>query len=162
MHQIDIVLGDWSNDGHGKSKHVSIMINKTKFEMQKAYKASCEKLLISFDNHNFTGIKRDWRDAEKYQIAAEYDEYVMTKEVARILFDNNCPIIKEAFDEDGEYSEEGFYLDEDNIIELLMWFIQQSLPDFEWTKNGVVKPEVFNGYWDENLNIQIGYGLFGN
>lgn len=38
--QMDIVIGDWSDDGHGKSKKIRVSTNKTKLEMQDAYLAS--------------------------------------------------------------------------------------------------------------------------
>lgn len=166
--KIYIVLGDWSNDGHSRSEKYLIKMNKTKKEMQDAYKASCKTLGISF-NHNddFTGVQRSYSERKKYQICAEYEDCTISKETLEILIAAGAPLA-DIFDEDAlkwamldsdaeEY--ESLFVNEDTFVSLLMWFISYSLEGFKWeTTNDTV--EVFNGYWDANLNVQLGYGLY--
>lgn len=150
--KINIVLGDWSDDGHGKTDKVLLEVNKTKVEMQNAYKNSCKTLGVSF-NHNddFTGIEPQ---NPNRLIAVEYDDSRIPLEAFNILKENG-------FDLDFiNYSDKDFiYIGEREFVELLMRFIRFSLPGFEWE---YVKDETeyFNGYWDSNLNIQLGYGLY--
>ena len=165
--RIDIVLGDWSDDGHGVSEKYPILMNKTKKEMQEAYKASCKALGISF-NHNddYTGIKGN---RDRYQICTEYERPYVYPETLEILKNAGCPLI-DIFNEQEEFTseqletyiddEEPFAItDEDVFVNLLMWFVGYSLPGFEWEKT-VDDTPVFNGYWDEGLNVQFAYGLY--
>lgn len=52
-----LVLGDWSKDGHGYSKDVLIECNcNDVVDIQNAYKASCKKLGVQFnDDKDYTG-----------------------------------------------------------------------------------------------------------
>lgn len=147
--KINIVLGDWSDDGHGKTDKVLLEVNKTKIEMQDAYKKSCKTLGVSF-NHNddFTGIKPQ---NPNRLIATDYCDAELPLEAYHILKENGFDL--EFIEEDEMYMCEG------DFVDLLMQFIRFSLPGFEWE---IVKDEVenFNGYWDNNLNVQFGYGLY--
>jgi len=62
MNKMYLVLGDWSDDGHGKYEKVLVEVNKTIEEVQNAYKNSCKLTGISFNgsNEDFTGINRCW------------------------------------------------------------------------------------------------------
>ena len=155
-HKMYMVFGDWSNDGHGKSKKILIETNIPVVDMQNAYKDSCKKLGISF-NHNddFTGIERDWKEKLKYHICTEYEEYTLSNEVISILKENNCPLVTQLVENDNMVESI------EVLLELLMWFIQQSLPNLKWKQVEDNIP-VFNGYWDGNLNVQIGYGMFND
>lgn len=37
-----LVLGDWSDDGNGKTEEFILEVNKTVAEIQEAYKQSCK------------------------------------------------------------------------------------------------------------------------
>jgi hypothetical protein len=157
-----LVLGDWSGDGHGKSEKVLVESNKTVKEIQNAYKASCKLTGVSF-NHNddFTGRSRDWREAKKYQIATEYEQGFKVSDEAK-------QALKAAgYDADKHFAfgmdEEGDQVEDNDVIFLHIWteFVKLSLPDLVMNKI----PEddsipVINGYWDKNLNVQFGYGLY--
>lgn len=151
MNKMNLVLGDWSDDGHGKTTNVTVEVNKTVVEVQEAYKASCKLTGISF-NHNvdYTEKKRDWKEAKKYMVCTKYEENTLTNEVKEVLKRFNCPEdIIENFDE------ECF----ENFVKLWFWFVKLSLPDLVYTE---IKNDIptINGYWNENLNVAFGYGLF--
>lgn len=166
--RIDIVLGDWSDDGHGTSEKYSIVMNKTKKEMQEAYKASCKALGISFNNNDdYTGIKGD---RDRYHICTEYERPYVYPETLEILKNAGCPLTEILVDDGGNgmtlkmldiYIDDGQHvtIGKEEFIQLLMWFIGYSLPGFEWEDTEDETP-VFNGYWDKGLNIQLGYGLY--
>ena len=155
MTRLDVVLGDWSVDGHGKSEKYPILVNMPTEDIQNAYKASCKKLGISFNhNEDFTETKRNYQEAEKYRICCEYENNLVHKEVMTILAQHHCDLVEEICENDG-------YIDKDLFVMLLMWFIQQSLPDLKWEKvQEKNQIPVLNGYWDKNLNVQFGYGLY--
>ena len=52
-----LVLGDWSDDGHGISKDFLFECNYDVHKIRQAYKDSCKKLGVTF-NHNkdYTGL----------------------------------------------------------------------------------------------------------
>jgi len=151
-----IVLGDWSDDGHGKSDKVLVETNYEVDEMQEAYKKSCRMTGISFNHdEDFTGVKKDYREAKRYHICTEYEDTSLSEECVDILRVHGCPL------EDFCYADEGdVYIDHDQFLGLLMWFVSLSLPDFKWEKV-VEKDDIpcFNGYWGD-LNVQFGYGLY--
>lgn len=172
MERIDIVLGDWSDDGHGKTEKYPIKVNVSKKAMQDAYKASCKKFGFSF-NHNddFTGLKRSYEEDRKYHICTEYEEPYISIEVIEIMKEHGmtdeflCEVLEDYGDPESRQlcEEDGgrFCVNEDGLVALLMWFIKQSLPEFEWEKLADSEEiPTFNGYWDDNLNVHIGYGLY--
>lgn len=157
-----LVLGDWSSDGHGKSDKVLVLSNKTVKQIQNAYKASCKLTGVSFNhNEDFTGQKRDYREAKKYQIATEYEQgFKVSDEAKQALKDAGYDIDKHfafGMDEDDDQVEDN------DVIFLHIWteFVKLSLPDL--IINKVPEDEdipVINGYWDKGLNVQFGYGLY--
>ena len=150
-----IVLGDWSSDGHGKSKKILIESNLTHDELQKAYLQSCKKTKIAFHNDH----------KAKLTICVQYEQAQLTREIFDALQKLNCPINDLEFDGVGDSQItdkncEDCYFNETSFVNTLMWFISLSLPStFNW-KIVEDKTPIFNGYWDKDLNIMIGYGLY--
>ena len=123
-----LVLGDWSNDGHGKYEKVLLESNKTVKEMQDAYKASCKKTGVSFNiNENYTGIKRSVEDAMKHEVCTDYEDSKLSEEVYEIFKEFECQYLEDL----EEYLEE-YWVDQESFINLLLWFIGLSLEDFKW------------------------------
>lgn len=151
-YRMKLVLGDWSNDGHGQSEEIVIVANHSVEDVQQAYKDSCKLTGVSF-NHNkdYTEVKRDYDEAEKYRIATEYEDNCVSPEVVEILSKY------EGFDKFG-MTDEYFSLDE-IFSDLWFWFVKLSLSDLEYEIVEDTVP-VINGYWNKNLNVQFGYGLF--
>lgn len=52
MHNIALVLGDWSGDGHDKTSTTNIECNLTKKELEKAYKKGCKKVDSTFSMYD--------------------------------------------------------------------------------------------------------------
>ena len=161
MERIDIVLGDWSDDGHGESEKYPILVNKSKKEMQDAYKASCKALGISFNhNEDFTGLEGSYDEQRDRQICSEYEDSRLSEHVIEVLREHGCDVMFNGYNLVDTIEEEEF-VSEDMLVALLMWFIKYSMPDFEWKKvDEKDSIPTFNGFWDDNLNVQIGYGLY--
>ena len=47
-----LVLGDWSDDGHGKTDKILLESNKPVEEVQEAYRNSCKLMKIDFHDHD--------------------------------------------------------------------------------------------------------------
>lgn len=154
MNKMYLVIGDWSDDGHGKSDKVLLAVNKPVKEVQNAYKNSCMLTGISFnDNDDFTGKKRHYKIVDKYHICTDYEQHgTIHDETKEVLVRFDCPIdLIERFEEDPM----------DTFVELWFWFVTLSLSDLKYN----VVPENteipnINGYWNKNLNEQFGYGLY--
>lgn len=159
--KVYIDLGDPSNDGHGRSKKVLLEINTTLLEMQEAYKASCKKLGISFNhNEDYTETKRHWEIADKYRICTEYEDTYLNTTCKEILDEAGCPYIaqwvEDGYDED--YEDGRIYMEDGMLINLLIWFIQQSNSGF--TATVIDESNTIPTFNEGNLNVQIGYGLY--
>lgn len=146
-----LVLGDWSEDGHGISDEVIVHVNYSVTDVQNAYKAACKKTGISF-NHNddFTEIERDYDERRKYHIATEYEQglWDFSGEVADILALHRVPPPTD----DGDPIEE--------YVKLWFNFVRIILPDLSYTIDEPEDIPAINGYWNNNLNVQFGYGLY--
>jgi len=145
MNTMHVVIGDWTDDGHGKKETVTIESNKSVSELQKAYKKSCKLTKLAFDSDG--GFAK-----EKLQICTESEENYLTPETIVILEKFKCPLLP------AMKKEEYRFWDPDMFVKLLMWFIGLSIKDMKWNSTEDKIP-VLNGYWGK-LNVQFGYGLF--
>lgn len=164
-----LVLGDWSEDGHGKSKDFLFDCNYDVSKIRQAYKDSCKKLGISFNhNEDYTGLNLGY--GNERQIWTEYEESSISPVAYCILKENGCfkGIVDDETLEKIDPESEDFGEDLENLLDLdlkesallIMNFIAVSMPeDFTYT---IIEQEIepINGYWNKNLNVQFGYGLF--
>lgn len=147
-----LVLGDWSNDGHGKSDKILLESNLPVDVVQKAYKDSCKMTGVSFNHdggdENFTGIKRDYQDSKDFNICTEYEDCLIPMKALEILKQHGW-----------NKNNEDNYIGEKDFIKLWIWFVQIANPAIRLK---VVKDDipVINGYWNKELNVQFGYGLY--
>jgi hypothetical protein len=152
MNKMRLVVGDWSDDGHGKSYEKIYEVNKTVLEVQEAYKASCKLTSVSFNhNEDYTGIERGMRDARKYSIATGYDSPSLSEEVIEVLSKF------EGFGKHIDKYGENTYIED--FSEMWWWFTKLSIEGLEY-KEIVQEIPAINGYWNGNLNVQFGCGLF--
>lgn len=172
MNKMYLVLGDWSNDGHGHYDKILVESNVSVKEVQNAYKSACKLTEVSFNiNEDYTETKRDWQKAENYQIATGYEEPYCPGPALELLKKHGLTwkLVNEMkpTDEFYEYEEEDFDnnekmpIDEELFINLWFWFIKLANPKIEIQRVSE-KDEIpcINGYWDKNLNIGFGYGLY--
>lgn len=155
-----LVLGDWSGDGHSISEKILMESNYPVDKVQQAYKDSCKLTGISFNhNEDYTGIKRDWQERDKYHIATEYGKSDVSDECVEALAKHGLILPKKSDDKEAYYD----YFDSDYYWFTNLWtdFVKLSLPDLELTRSKEVdKIPVINGFWNKDLNVQFGYGLF--
>lgn len=152
-----LVLGDWSEDGHGISRNILIDCNcESVADIQNAYKASCKKLGIQFNhNEDYTGKNLSYGDP--HLIWTEYGENDMSDIAHDILKKAGC--LNEI---DVEENDRGRYYIEtlEECAAVMMNFISLSMPEDFTYKIIQENYPCINGYWDRNLNVQFGYGLF--
>lgn len=140
------VIGDWSDDGHGKSQNIIFETNHDIANIQVAYIQSCKLTGVAFHHGPDEGMTSF--PEIKYRILEEYDDPSIPDEVIEVFKSHGlCR----------EYSEIK-YLSPSELGSILCWFISLSLDDFKYK---IIKDEVLpiNGWWGK-LNHQFGYGLF--
>ena len=156
-----LVLGDWSDDGHGKTNKVLLLANKTVKEIQDAYKASCKLTGMSFNhNEDYTGLNRDYSTAKKYTIVTEYDDSFINNTCKEICL--RFGFNEEQFDTENKLMARfDWHLHAANFVPFWTWFVKLSLPDLEIDVSS--RPDDYpciNGYWSKELNVQFGYGIY--
>ena len=165
MNKMYLVLGDWSDDGHGKHDKVLLQSNISVNEIQNAYKASCKLTGVSFnDNDDYTESNRSWEDRGEYQVCVEYENNTLSDTVFKVLtkFGLTKKLLNSFGTEDMMGEDDEICLYEESYVNLWIWFVKLSLPKDAVIEKVDVKDEipVINGYWNKNLNVQFGYGLY--
>lgn len=161
-HKVKLVLGDWSDDGHGKYKEIEFVSNYPVDIIQQAYRDSCKLTGVQFNyNEDYTdGLCKgygSWR-----QIFTEYEDNCMKVEAIEVLRAHGldpAEYCNEIYtDEDFEKGNEMAFSSE-NVADLIMDFIKLSMPN-DWRYDKIESDsKAINGWWG-NLNHQFGYGLF--
>lgn len=150
-----LVLGDWSDDGHGISEVFLFECNYDVHKIRQAYKDSCRKLGVTFNyNEDYTGLGLGY--GSERQVWTEYEEDGITITAFEILNNAGC------------FTEIDYYEDEDkyyiwthkDCAKLIMNFISLSMPEDFTYKLIEQDYECINGSWDDELNHHFGYGLF--
>lgn len=131
-------LGDWSNDGHGRTSVVSFKTNLSKSEIQKAFADCCDELDV-------------------YQFADEYEyPYLDIEDALRLQQAGYSFPVK--LDEETPDDDDLLLLDQDKLVDILMFMVTHERPDFKYELTKEI-PSI-NGYWSSELNRSLGYGLF--
>jgi hypothetical protein len=142
-HVVIIPVGDWSQDGHNMCKNVTFFSSRPAEELRAAYNASVAKTGLTFDHqHKGEQICTDYGDAAL--------KPVVQKKLAALGYD-----LSRIEDTDCVQPAE--------LADMVMWFAGLSIDDFEYTAKGRPRQKdgrVLNGYWNKELNVQFGYGLF--
>lgn len=139
-----LTLGDWSDDGHGKYEEFYIKSNYDVHKVRQAYKDSCKKTGLSFNhNEDYTGLNLGYGSTR--QIWTEYESRELSEDAIEIL---------------RKFGIDDYFDDTDDAASLMMKFIALSMPeDFEY-EFFCIEAEPINGWWNNELNVQFGYGLF--
>ena len=161
--RVKLTIGDWSDDGHGKSKEIIYESNKSIEEIQQAYKDSCKLTGLQFNtNQDYTelGLRWDHPEYDARHIATDYEDNVISKLAEATLLKHGIDVW-DGFDMK-HFNKETDLVHIDgpqHFCDLLIKFIKLSLPDLELEEipNSIMS---INGWWNENLNVQFGYGLF--
>jgi hypothetical protein len=142
-HLFTLPIGDWSNDGHGKSDLYYIESNKPVEEVREAH----------FKAKDITGI-----DIEK--IANRYEENSIESDHPVIEYLRNKKIDpRDMFDND----EDTYYADSESMVELWVMLLQDGDPNLELkiSQDHRVPMLPFYGFDEKKRHIGfVGYGTF--
>lgn len=135
MPKINLVIGDWSRDGHEKTENVIIKSNLSLVDLQKAYKVGTKEIGFDF-------IK---------SVAARYEERELKREYLDKLTEFGYKGSFEYYDYNEESDEEGPNIDEFEYVDILMFICKLGDSSFDYQM--IESPE----YPRWNIG---GYGLF--
>jgi hypothetical protein len=161
LNKMYLVLGDSSDDGHGKYEKVLLNSNVKVDSIRYAYKASCKLTGVSF-NHS-----TDYTEVgNKNQIATKYEDGVLHKKVFDILAKHGLTkeMLREwdvcDYFEEGDFEDGQFGLYEEIFVSLWIWFVKLSLPEVVILERDIPKEVIPNINGCKNLSSQFGYGLY--
>jgi hypothetical protein len=132
-HRVRLVLGDWSNDGHGRVDHQIIASNLSGAEIEQAYKLGTKQLGFDF----------------RANICSGYEDHRVSIMDAARFRELGCGIFEEF--EEFEFDEKGGYsLNREDFVTLFLFLCTLGRPGFCY--------ELVTDTMD-SINIG-GYGLF--
>lgn len=152
-------IGDWSDDGHGKTQIFNVHTNVPKDQMVKSYRATVEKTGIAFDSDLKPGLTTILSEYEESFISTEilFKLRLAGVEIEKIDFEDEFPkdFLERAKNNDATDIDEEYYFAEKETAVLFMEFCKASLPELEYE---FVKHDYLFGFY-EDLNITVGYGV---
>lgn len=153
MNIVKLSIGDWSEDGHNQYEEFVYNSNKSVNEIRQAYKDSCKLTGLQF-NHN-----------ENYSSRTEHSEYGSKRHICTEYQDDEISEFAKGILEEHHIVVNSNSLDVDTFTNLLIEFIKLSLPDLileeaSFKRSELKNIDAINGWWNKELNVQFGYGLF--
>lgn len=122
MTQIQLVVGDWSDDGHGKTSTVVVEADCGKKHLEAAFKRGVEKLGV-----DVTDACEDYDDDEMprtvYNTIKAVDPDLVTDSWSKLCFD----------DEEDHFEEDVVYMAPDMYAVLWMLTAKAGDPDLKWS-----------------------------
>lgn len=144
-----LIIGDWSKDGHNQSDAIIFCTNYPVEVVRQAYKDSCKLTGLQFNhNEDYTGLGVGRKYGSWRLMVTEYEKSGLDTEALEAL--NGYGIDTEEYEENQS---------NENFANLWWDFVKLSLPDLKVSNLSDDIPNI-NGYWNEDLNVQFGYGLY--
>jgi hypothetical protein len=141
---INLVVGDWSNDGHSMTETITISSNLKKKDVEKAYKKGAKKLKLDVTED----VAADYQDGYIYD--DQWKKLAVVGLTLENVFDDDRLSLDEVTDEledGGRY----FSIHPGAFANIWLFVAQQGNPIFRFRVNN-----------DDSPNINIGgYGLLG-
>jgi hypothetical protein len=151
MPKIKFSIGDWSDDGHGKSETFLVKSNVPLIDLQEAYFEACNKLGVRLDGDK----KIKWEPP-----CSDYEDSVFPMEIYKHLKEQGVkmPEPEDTYDED----DKGVYFNPDQWVDIILSFIMWQNKKIKLTRmDDDVQTFHFYGIDKQNRHIgHIGYGLF--
>lgn len=154
MYKIYLTLGDWANNGHGKSEKILLESNKPISSINESYIKSVKLTLVNFNNYRH--IQYDYKKAEKFEFCVSYEDCYLNHYIFEKLakFGLTRELLESFGAEDWKERVEGqepkWFINIDCFALLFIWFVKLSDKELEIKKIDSSIPEL-KGF---------GYGLF--
>lgn len=159
MHTFTVPIGDWSGDGHELNEKFIVQCSHTPDACREAYIKSCELTGYQFHDHSPYTHPYDQNGpcTKGFPLFTEFEDNAIPKDAAASLKAFGLDLV-ELLD---VAPNADVYVSPEECLTILMAFIGLTIHDyktFEWKT--IKSPPCLFGYWNKDLNIQIGYGLF--
>jgi hypothetical protein len=153
-HELRIVVGDWSRDGHGDFEFVTFKSTHDRKSIIKGYKKGVKKAGIQLHGHDGNSVLTDYGNSTLSEI--ELDKFrevgITTEKMTASGLD---------FDFDEEEGTMGVCGPE-CVTWLVLQLTKVGLPEFEFELIKNKYENVVNGFWQSDFNHGFGYGVMGN
>lgn len=142
LYVYQIVIGDWSDDGHGKCDHYTVETSHNMTEIQEAYLKAV----------NACGVSLHRNSKANYELCSEYQDNTIPEEAEERLTELGVDwkLIETKYDRDCG-------MNPDSFSYLFMEMVKTQISDFEYKFSA--GPPYLNGYWGK-LNHHFGYGCY--
>ncbi len=134
-HMINLVVGDWSHDGHSMTEQATIKCNLEKKDLEKAYEKGSKK--VGFDLTE--------------EVCADYEDMSMPAEIVEKLKAAGIDALEYA-EKDEDEEDLSFAYNWEAFVELWLRIARLGNPELKYEMSSSESP---------NINIG-GYGLLGS
>ncbi len=158
MYEFTIPIGDWSQDGHNQSEKFVVKSSLPPERLREAYLASCRLTGYQFhEGHHIQPYDSKNETLNGTALLCRFEDFQIPENVEGELLEKHGLNLRELVEEwEDDQPLCPFTSDMPGI---LMAFIGLSI-DEEWTHEVVPGPKPLFGYYEPDLNISVGYGLF--
>jgi hypothetical protein len=149
-HQYDIVIGDWSGDGHGQCDHFTFDCSHPEKEIHAAYRKAVEKCGI--------GLHEPGKDDKFKQVLGDYEDcYILADDYAKLV--ELGVGLPDHYDYVERYGEAGtkYGFHPKGVAALFLEMVRTQLEGFGYE---FVERPVINGFWKDGFNHSFGYGAY--
>jgi hypothetical protein len=144
-----LVIGDWSDDGHGKSDFIYFKTDFTEVEIKAAYLEAVAKCGV--------GLHRARKGESHESILDEYEARTFPLELKQKMEAAGVDFSKVGGSEIivGEWGDLGA----PGVARLFLELVKAARPHFTYE---IINDQVpcINGFWSEDFNIGFGYGIY--
>ena len=157
------VVGDWSNDGHGKSTILTFKCTHPEHEIHRLYLQAAEKSGIWMHEDLEYGDMSD-----RIALFQDYEDNILTHEHITRLQDLGVDMQKMAeivskLDvaeyEDDDRMNVSYYGTPEIVLEIFLTMTKTQDQEFSYQIiQDYIKP--INGFWHKTFNHSFGYGVF--
>lgn len=145
MYKYQIVLGDWSEDGHGKTDTYFIQSAKKLNELQKTYENFVEETNYCFDNRYHSGKKLT-------KFLTDYGNFTIKMQDFKQIIGQHYEEYKNKTDHECiEDDDEKVYFYPDSFMDFFIFLMNKRSPALELK---VINNEI------PTWNTGMGYGLY--
>lgn len=146
-----LVVGDWSDDGHGKSNLINFKCSHDRKEIIEAYIEITRSANTGFHDSSESGYISMLRD---------YEDHIITQESIDRLT-NSGVVFPDGYWEGFEQEGEGYWIcDEEPIVEIFLMIVKAHINDLKYEVFELRHPKTINGYWQNDFNHSFGYGIY--
>lgn len=143
MYEYQLVIGDYSGDGHGVTETVTFKVSHKAKDIKAAYKKAIRKAGISLDSCSVRNIEVVCNEYNNSCISSEQVEKLKS---LGIKWDN----MESEFNDDGS-----LFVSPEDLAYIFMEMVRSQLKTFKYKR---VKPVCLNGFASDIGSI--GYGCF--